>query len=645
MQLLNEAQVFETWAPIIEEKTGVNESSKLKWMSKYAHYHSLNEGFSYPQASLFNTPGMGNVTPASTVAGGASNFYGAGSQGSGDKFPSLLPLAIQVAARTVGFDIVSVVPMNGPSGVLTYLDYVYAGGRDPFAPGLGNQNPAIGGTNTAGSSRFNDKTKLFKLNPVGFNANLNTSQAWRLYATGDYYTFSSTATTAVSSFALLVQFVGLSRIDGFPIFNVVGEQNGTVTLNAGAGLTVFSDLSSQSSSTQTVPFYEVVGANPSTFVFPTAYVSGGNGATWATTTSANVAADNLLQANFSGGAGYAELVRALEDQIQGFAGSGPNDDEAYSGNATDGRVPYEPMRRGVGETSYYRTMGLQAFTKFVEAETFQVAAQVTTEQIQDLNRQYGIDVVSMMENALVNEISQSINKHILSRAFALGWQNHANFAAVEGTNMNLNLTTLPGVSTASFIGQTGATQIPIAVGSFQNYGGAVANFENQGTVQRRVQSKILAGANVIAQRGRRGPGNFVVTNLQIGTALQDSAQFTFYPLANTVNQNNGALYPLGTLAGMTIYIDPNMNYDDTRILMGRKGADEEPGLKFMPYLMAESIQTIAEGTMSPKIAVKSRYALVEAGFHPETQYFTILVNLKSGGSGDWWTGTSSISIA
>jgi hypothetical protein len=643
MQLVNEAQVFETWSPIIEEKTGINESNKLKWMSKYAHYHSLNEGFTYPQASLFNTPGMGNVTPASTVAGGASNFYGAGSQGSGDKFPSLLPLAIQVAARTVGFDIVSVVPMNGPSGVLTYLDYVYAGGRDPFAPGLGNQNPAIGGQTAATTSRFNDKFKLFKLNPSAFAADYNTSAEWKLVATGSYFTFSSTATTAGSSYALLTQFVGLSRIDGFPIFNLVGEQNGTVTLNAGAGATVFTDLSSQSASTQSVQYYAAIGGPATTFVFPTTYSSGGNGSAWAMTTSANDANDNF---NASGTTQYyAELVRALEDHIQGFAGSGPNDDEEYSGNATDGRVPYEPMRRGVGETSYYRTMGLQAFTKFVEAETYQVAAQVTTEQIQDLNRQYGIDVVSMMENALVNEISQSINKHILSRAFALGWQNHFNFNAVEGTNLNLNLTTVAGVSSASFIGQAGTGVISIGINGYQNFGGSTSSFENQGTAQRRIQSKILAAANVIAQRGRRGPGNFVVTNLQIATALQDSAQFTFYPLANTVNQNNGALYPLGTLAGMTIYVDPNMNYDDCRVLVGRKGADEEPGLKFMPYLMAESIQTIAEGTMSPKIAVKSRYALVEAGFHPETQYFTLLVNLKGGGTGDWWTATSSVSIA
>ena len=70
-----------------------------------------------------------------------------------------------------------------------------------------------------------------------------------------------------------------------------------------------------------------------------------------------------------------------------------------------------------------------------------------------------------------------------------------------------------------------------------------------------------------------------------------------------------------------------MNFNDTRVLVGRKGADDEPGLKFMPYMMAESLQTIAEGTMSPKIAVKSRFALVEAGQLPQTQYYTLYFNL------------------
>ena len=87
-----------------------------------------------------------------------------------------------------------------------------------------------------------------------------------------------------------------------------------------------------------------------------------------------------------------------------------------------------------------------------------------------------------------------------------------------------------------------------------------------------------------------------------------------------------------------------MGYNDTRVCVGRKGADEEPGLKFMPYLMAESIQTIAEGTMAPKIAVKSRYALVEAGFHPETQYLTFLASTATGNV-VWNDSTTFMQIA
>ena len=344
MQLLNESQVLDTWMPILEEKTGIKEGSKLKWMSKYAHYHSLNEGFSYPQASLFNTPGMGNVAPATSVAGGAANFYGAGAQGSGDKFPSLLPLAIQVAARTVGFDIVNVVPMNGPSGVLTYLDYVYAGGRDPLAPGLNNQTNLGGTANANVGNKFTDKFQVFKLNPASFGSNLNTSALWKVQTAGSYYVFASLGTTGAMN-ALLAQFVGLSRVDGFPIFRAIGEvNNSTLTIGAASTAQILDFSNGQN---QLVAYYNVIGNPATTFVFPASSVSlAGN--TWSATTAANVANDNF---NAGATTSYVELVRAMEDHIQGFAGAGPQDNQAFSGNATNGLTPYEPMRRGIGETS------------------------------------------------------------------------------------------------------------------------------------------------------------------------------------------------------------------------------------------------------------------------------------------------------
>jgi len=523
MKMINEQEVFETWAPVIEQKTGIKDAKKVDWLTKYAHYHSLNEA-----AGAYNTlagvPGQGQPLAPTRTA-----------DGSGDKFPSLLPLAIQVAAKTVGFDIVPVIPMPGPTGVLTYLDYVYAGGK------LNTTTTPI----------------LIKV---------QTGKLTGSYTNGTAYFVTSNTTT--SGNGVVLTYVGKSRIDGYEIWKV----GNTYSYSGGAW-----------NADTTVTIASVFDG--SALVYADA-----GGSPTGSALSASVTAS-------------AALVSALEDHIPGFTGAGATDADNYQGPYEDSAGAFvAPMTRETGETTYYRSMGLKTFTKFVEAKTYQVAASVTTEQIQDLNKQFGIDVVSMVENALVNEVSQSINRHILGQAFALGTTNATNFAATEGQSLNLDLSTIASASVS----------------------GA---FENMATLQRRIFSKILAAANVVANRGRRGPANFVVTNSQLATAIQDVSQFVAAPFANTASQNNGSLYPVGTLAGLTVYVDQNMQWTDCRVLVGRKGADDEPGLKFMPYMMAESLQTIAEGTMSPKIAVKSRFALVEAGQLPQTQYYTLYFNL------------------
>ena len=568
MKLINEAEIFETWAPIIEQKAGVTNSEKKAWLSKYCHYHSLNESAgAYQSLNVVN--GMGTVAPPvypgmSNFAGGGNTtganfgFYNAANQGSGDKFPSLLPLAIQVAAKTVGFDIVPVIPMSGPTGVLSYLDYVYAGGK---------LAPANGGTSAADA---------LANAPAMIKVQITTQTDMSLLTVGATI-FITNADSAPAY--LTTEFVGLSRIDAFPIFRVIGVTAGsTVASIIDGGITK-------------------IGTSE-------------GGVQVGTTTA------------------LAQLVKALEDHIQGFSGAGFNNDQDWQGPFTDGTKTYNPMLRGVGESTYYQSMGLTTFTKFVEADTFQVAASVTTEQIQDLNKQFGIDVISMIENALVNEVSQAINKHILSRAFALGWSNTGDFLTTEGQNLNLNLVlgSTGAGNTAAYVNKQDVN-VALAIPD----GPANGGYENLSTLQRRLFSRILAAANVVANRGRRGPANFIVTNANLASAMQDISQFTFAPFSNTLTQNNGTLYPVGSLAGMTVYVDQNMKFNDNRILVGRKGGDDEPGLKFMPYMMAESIQTISEGTMSPKIAVKSRYALVEAGFHPETMYATFFVNVPTGG--------------
>ena len=527
----SDARLANTWQPILEGYGA--DVAKTPWLAEYAHNHAIFDNttpvFESAPGVFFQTPGslggfMGNpsaptsaMTPF-TAAGAKGSFSSnPGANGSGDKFPSLLPVAIQVAAKTIGFDLVPVIPMDSPVGFLPYLDYLYAGGRtgnefDPYMVKI----TGITATNLAGGT----------LNP------------------GAVITFSG---PAVGTY----HFIGYSRVDGHLIIKVVDDNGGAQTVAADLQGDTITNI-------------------------------GGTAVTVPPTIAA----------------GSVQLVSALENHISGFTSVSDADyaTEAFSGSylPTTGNVPGS-MKREAGENSKFRQMGLRMFTKFVEAETDQVSISATVEQIQDLNRVWNYDVISMLENVAVNDLAQSINKRLVDKVLNLADVHSAEVNLVEGTAV---------------------TTLDLQAGGF----------DNTSTLQRRLVTKVLEMANLIYHRGRFGAGTFLVTNGRVASAMADVAGYSIAQVPTDMGGVAGNLYPAGKVYGVQVYVDPNMAWGDSRIMIGRKGADEEPGVKFMPYIMAESLQTISEGTFSPKIGMKSRYAITEAGWHPETQYISINVN-------------------
>ena len=557
--LINEAEVQKTWAPIIEEATGITEKSKLTWMSKYCHYHNLNESV-YNTVHLnpnMNVQSMGAPTfpDAPTTL---NNFYSQ-TPGSGDRPFSLLPLAMQVAAQTVGLDLVPVVPMQGPMGVLTYLDFVYGGGRTSQAGGInGNSAPLL----------------------IKVDASVATGAALAV----DDVIYAGDGVGVFGAYELT--YVGKSRIDGYSIFRVRGKGTNAAQSN---------DPYAQGEEGWQ-PIYTSV-----------------NGSTDGYTDDALT----TVKVNFDSA---AELVKALEDHITGFSGNAFAANNPATGSLTANDInSNDPYLRGNGESTVDNVMGLSLFNKSVAAKTYQVAAAVTREQVQDL-KQFGIDAVAQVEAVLVNELTQSINKYILDRIFKNGVTNAYQVSQVDSTILSAAFTTGASAPVTIALGtdSTGVSR-SVTVNSVVVNGGG----ETQGTLQRRILTKVLAASNLIATRGRRGPATYAVTGGKMASALQDVAGFVAYPLSNTVNQAGGSLYPIGAIAGVTVYVDPNRDFNDVKIAVGRKGDGNSPGLVFMPYLMAESVETIAEGTMAPKIAVKSRFDLVDAGFHPQTMYYVL----------------------
>ena len=553
------------WSQIIKEEMDVTNPDKLSWMSKYAQIHEIYE--SGPNhniaATPMNTMGMGN--PSMPDLGQPGGYFG-GKQGSGDIPFSTLTMALEIAATTIGIELVGVVPSNGPWAMLQYLDFPYGNGKhddgrghltsiDGKGPGAQNKPLYIKIKSAGGVNELNKIIAKNGTAPVAKDTEI-------------------TFTTGAGTFKGV--FYGQSRIDGGLILRVL-EVKDTAGTN---------DLS----------IAEV-------FASPVTAVAGTNVVT-------------------STGQFNAELVAGAADHIQGFANF-YNDGE-------------DPMSRAENETGTGNTIGLRFFTKMVQMGSFEVTGSVTRQQLQDLPM-YGIDAVGSVIEAMQNNISQSINNRIIDRLFKLGQDNAIKQKALQNIDLNLfyssNLTATKDLTEFRSFKYTKVLNEQLPTTGQWMVRNATQNTaaENFMTHQRRIMTRILAASNLIANVSRHGRASWVVVNTQVATALQDNAQFVAAAMNNTLTQDNStSIYHLGTIAGLQVYVEPNMPWDDTRVLVGRKSNGKTPGVIFMPYILSDTVRIVAEGTMAPKVLTNSRFAIVDSGFHPEFNYFCFHIDSNEG---------------
>ena len=316
-----------------------------------------------------------------------------------------------------------------------------------------------------------------------------------------------------------------------------------------------------------------------------------------------------------------DFVQTSVDLADGFAN--------FHVKASDPDNFRRTMTRAENETGTGNTIGLRLFSKWIQMGSYEVTGTVTRQQLQDLPL-YGVDAVGKVMEAMQNEITQHINQRIVERVFALGVQNAAQQKAYQGVDLNLYMgkdsagKNLADFGIKEFVDAHGVDHLPnwgLVVNSEVN-----TSAENLHTRQRRIMSRILAAVTVIQNVGRRGRPTWILTNGQVAAALEDVSGYVVAPFVNGMSQDGSKdLYMGGSIAGLKVYVDPYMDWNDTRICVGRKGDANSPGLVFLPYILADQVQITAEGTMAPKMLLNSRFALAELGFYPETMYFTFAV--------------------
>lgn len=578
--LLNENTT--KWASIIKEELGVENATKLQWMSTYAQNHSVYESIQSPgnvDGGIYSTPlntlGIGNPMMPLGTGFNTGNGTGIGNTGadfhahnykvgSGDIPMSTLNMSLEVAAMTIGLELVPVIPANGPWAMLQYMDFPYAGGK------LGRVNE----TSLDGKGD-GDKNKPIYIKVSAVLDELVSFYKKHAIEMGTAIKFTNDDSQAV----LEASYIGKSRIDNGIIVKVISCKNNDDT-NASIA-EVFSGAVKISA----------------------------------------------VDGSFTGHAltsPHADLVAAAADHVQQFSN--------FFGDGA-GNDSMDPMTRAQNETGVGNTIGIRFFTKMVQMGSYEVTGSVTRQQLQDMPL-YGIDVVGKVLEAMQNELSQAINNRILDRLFKLGVTNAAVQKAYQNVDLNLYITGAGGANSKNLKDFSAASKfIGIDGKNAATNWGPIKNAtkntaaENVYTHQRRIMSRCLAATNVIANVSRFGRAKWIVTNTQILSALQDCAGFVVAPMTNTLTQDGSqSLYFAGSIAGLDIYVDPYMTWDDTRVLVGRKSDGKTPGVVFMPYILCDTVQTIVEGTMAPKLLVNSRFAIVDAGFHPEQQYLCFMVD-------------------
>ena len=562
--VFNENKGTQMWSKMLKENFNVTDANKCDWIAEYASVHEIHE------AAL--GLGGGNVNPTPAPAQGVGSLYATplNTLGMGNVAAPGEPAmggsgAFFKQALGSGDIPVSTLPMALNVALLTIgLELVpVIPAKGPWALLTYMDFPYAGGK-MGGKNEImglDGRGKGAENKPLYFKVLCSAAEiadARAKFKEGDTLTFAIDGATVVGVFK------GLGRMDGGIICQVKSCQKASADVSLKEAFT---------------------GA--------AATVTGGTGG------EVSLAAPTV------------DFAQTHVDFVDGFA------------NFFDGSK--RPMDRAENETGTGNVIGLRLFSKWIKMGSYEVTATVTRQQLQDLPL-YGVDAVSKVMEACQNEITQSINARILEHVFALGVTNAVKQKARQDVDLNLYM----GTSASKPLSAFGLKEFKDVYGDdqFARFA-AVKNAEvnssaeNTYSRQRRISSRVLAAANLVQVTGRRGRANWIVTNAQVATALQDCAGYVVAPMVNNLLQDGSRdLYQAGTLAGIKVYVDPYMEWDDCRVCIGRKGNGNEPGVIFMPYILADTVSITAEGTMAPKMLVNSRYAIADAGFFPESQYFT-----------------------
>ena len=244
--------------------------------------------------------------------------------------------------------------------------------------------------------------------------------------------------------------------------------------------------------------------------------------------------------------------------------------EAYSGAPGSNKAPAATSSL---EGNAGNRMSIQILKQTVEAKSRKLSARWTFEGAQDAQSMHGIDIEAEIMAALAQEITAEIDQEVLSSLENLAGAASETYdqAAVSGT--------------ATFVGDEHAA---LAV-------------------------QINRVSNLIAQRTRRGAGNWAVVSPFALTILQSATTSAFARTTEGTFEAPTNTKMVGTLNNaMKVYVNTYAS-DASPVLIGYKGTSESDAAAFYcPYIPLMSSGVVLDpSTFEPVVSFMTRYGYVE----------------------------------
>jgi len=267
---------------------------------------------------------------------------------------------------------------------------------------------------------------------------------------------------------------------------------------------------------------------------------------------------------------YAETAAGV---TAGTEALGPFDiAKAYAGNL-DASAPAAAATSTL-EGDGGKKLSIQILKQTVEAKSRKLQARWTFEAAQDAQSMHGLDVEAEIMAALAQEITAEIDQELLN-----------SLRNLAGTSDTFDMTAGPFTGTPNYVGDRHAV---LAI-------------------------MINRAANQIAQRTRRGAGNWIVVSPTALTVLQSATTSAFARTTEGTFEAPTNTKFVGTLNNsVRVYVDSYAS-DITPVLVGYKGPNEMDAAAFYcPYIPLMSSGVVLDpNTFEPTVSFMTRYGYVE----------------------------------